>query len=129
MATSVHQRLLTSAPINKAASVVTNQHGCDEVLRLNGLIEERNILRDNIKAWSAEMLTCTIKRRKELKPILAAANRRFTDLCIIVKNNPDMKRAARYRSTSEAFMAVAKDTLPPDVFSTIKRRALEAMKL
>lgn len=129
MAESVHTKILRSVPVNKGASLVTNQHGCDEKLRLNGIITERALLRKNIKAWTTEMLTCSIKRRKELRPILAQANRRFMELNIVIKNNPDMKAAARYERTNDAFVAIARDTLPSDAFNTLMRRAEELMKL
>lgn len=122
-------RLLVSAPVNKLASVNTNQHGVADTIVLNHMIDERRILKENIKAWTAEALTCGVKRKKELKPILRQAQKRYQELCIIMKNNPDMKAAGRYSTWSDAFVACARDMLPPHVVSEISHRANEVMKV
>jgi hypothetical protein len=122
-------RLMTSAPINKAASVVTNQHACADSVALNRMIDERRILKANIKAWAAEILTCGVKRRKELRPILRQANKRFQELCIVMKSNPDLRAASRYGTFNDAFVACAREMLPPQVVNEISGRANEVMKL
>lgn len=122
-------RILVRAPVNKLASVNTNQRGVAETIELNRMIDERRILKENIKAWTAEALTCGVKRKKELKPILRKAQKRFQELCIIMKSNPDLKAAGRYNNWSEAFVACARDMLPPHVVSEISHRANEVMKV
>jgi len=124
----MHHRILTSRPINKAASVVTNQSGCAEKLELNRMVEERRILRANVKAWMSEAAGSS-KKAKELKPTLRAAAKRLTELNKIMRDNPDAKEASRFKTRSDAFIAMAREMLPAEVFEQINRRAREVMRV
>lgn len=120
--------LLTSRPINKGAAVVTNQHACADEIELNRMIDERRILRENVKIWSAESIA-SAKRRKELKHQLIQAGDRLAQINQVMQNNPDMKSAARFKSLNDAIVSVARDVIPSNVFQQIVRRARAAMRV
>lgn len=95
--------LLTRRPINKAASVITNQRACSDTIELNRMVDERRILRENIKVWSAESMACP-KRRKALKRKIVEAGDRLAQINQAMRDNPDMKAAARFKSLNDAIV-------------------------
>lgn len=122
------KNILTRAPVNKPASVMMNQRGCDESLRLNRMIDERRILRENVKAWTTESVASP-KRRKELKRQLVEAGNRLAEINRVMQDNPDMKAASRFKSLNDAFVSIARDMLPANVVVEISRRARAAMRV
>jgi hypothetical protein len=113
-------------PVNGTAAIVVNQSGCSERDRINGLIEERRVLRGNVRAWNAELFAHPLmKRRLELVREIRRSSLRLEEIGRQLQQHPDARSASKYSTFDAAFRAAAKRTLPAPVLAEIDRLARE----
>lgn len=110
--------IFTRSPVNKIASVVVNQCGCETELQLNNLLDERAGLKKNVSELIAQGIGKNSQKRIN-KPLIESASKRLVVLNKKLKAYDRWHRENSPSSHLDAFYMASKNILPKCVFEYI----------
>lgn len=119
----VFDEIWTRRAVNKAAALAIQQSGCADLYELNGLKEERDLLRKNLTVLMRQSHGGRLSRAD--KQIITDGNKRLQKLNAMLKPIDEVIRRNRCKTYEEAMRKALRDVYGAEVADSMDRMAKE----